>query len=99
MYVESARSKQVRRARRSTKLLEFARPENGHRIVPHLVLDPVPPEEASWVGKYLEMADHALNNHDLPNPAARPGGPNKVTREGVRVGTGIGTRGPMRRQA
>jgi hypothetical protein len=32
----------------------------------------VPPEEAGWVRKYLELADHALNNHDLSNPAEHP---------------------------
>jgi hypothetical protein len=98
VYVESARTRQARRARRAAKLLEFARPENGRRIVPHLVLDPVPPEEASWVGKYLELADHALDNHDLENPAEQPAGSRGKTREGSRVGTGIGTRGPLRRE-
>jgi hypothetical protein len=51
-------------------VLEFARTENGRRIVPRLTLDPAPPEEAAWVGRYLDLADHALNNQDLPNPAA-----------------------------
>ena len=99
MYVESVRTRQARRARRAAKLLEFARPENGRRIVSHLVRDLVPPEEASWVGKYLELADHALNNHDLENPAEHPAGSKGKTREGTRVGTGIRTRGPFRRQA
>ena len=80
MYLESARTRQARRIRRSSKLLEFARPEDGRRIVPHLVLDPPPPEEAAWVGKYLELADHALDNHDLNNPTELPG----VSRYGVR---------------
>lgn len=71
MYVESAKSRQARRARRASRVLEFARQENGRRIVPHLTLDPPEPEETSWVSKYLELADHALNNQDLPNPARR----------------------------
>jgi hypothetical protein len=72
VYVESARSRQARRARRSAKLLEFVRSATEPRVVPHLVLDPPRPEEASWVGKYLTLADCALDNHDLPNPAERP---------------------------
>jgi hypothetical protein len=40
-------------------------------------MDPPEPEEAGWVGKYLELADHALNNHDLNNPASAI----KVTRK------------------
>jgi len=98
VYVESARSRQVRRARHASKLLEFARPENGSRVVTHLVLDPVPPEEAGWVSKYLELADHALDNHDLVNPAERPG-VTDVGRDGLKMGGGIGTRGPLRRRA
>ena len=98
MYVESARSRQARRARRASKLLEFAPPEKGRRIVPHLVLDPVPPEEAGWVGKYLELADHALDNHDLPNPAERREGTG-VARDGVPIAAATGTRGPRRRRA
>jgi len=73
VYVESARTRQNRRARRASKLLEFARSENGRRVVSQIVLDPVLPEEAGWVGKYLDLADHALNNHDLSNPAERLG--------------------------
>jgi hypothetical protein len=72
VYVESAKTRQAKRARRAARLLEFVRPENGRRIVPQLVLDPPQPEEASWVGRYLELADHALDNHDLPNPASHP---------------------------
>lgn len=72
MYVRYPTSRQVTRARSSTKLLEFKGPGDGRRVVPHLVLDPPEPEEASWVGKYLDLADRALHNRDLPNPAARP---------------------------
>ena len=102
MYIESAKTRQARRVRRSSKLLEFARPASGRRIVPQLVLDPVPPEEAGWVGKYLELADHALNNHDLSNPAARPrvtAGVTAISRDGTKVGAAIDTRGPVRRRA
>jgi len=91
VYVESAKSRQVRRARRATKVLEFAPPQPGRRIVPHLTLDPPQPEEAGWVSRYLELADRALNNHDLPNPAARP----LVT--GASAGVAVG--GPTRRRA
>lgn len=77
MYVESAKTRRVRGARRSARVLEFARTENGRRIVPYLTLDPREPEEAAWVGHYLELADHFLDNHDLENPAERP----KVTRK------------------
>ncbi|MDP9268738.1 MAG: hypothetical protein M3P27_10510 [Acidobacteriota bacterium] len=97
MYIESARSKQNRRVRRSAKLLEFARSENGRRVVPHLVLEPAPPEEAGWVGKYLELADHALNNHDLADPAERSG-----VKSGVKPGVTSGTpdsSGTVRRRA
>ncbi len=58
------------RRRRRGKLLEFVRPETGHRIVPQLTLEPKEPEEAPFVGKYLDLADLALHNRDLPNPAS-----------------------------
>ncbi len=58
------------RRRRRGKLLEFVRPETGKRIVPQLTLEPKQPEEVPFVGKYLDLADQALRNRDLPNPAA-----------------------------
>jgi len=98
LYVESPHTRQALRARRAAKLLEFARREDGRRVVPHLVLDPVPPEEAGWVRRYLELADHALDNHDLVNPAERPG-TSEVARDGLKVRGGIGTGAPLRRRA
>ncbi len=58
------------RRRRGPKLLEFVRPDTGDRIVPQLTLEPREGEEVPFVGKYLELADQALHNRDLPNPAA-----------------------------
>ncbi len=72
MYVESDKTRQSRRARRAAKVLQFTNPENGRRVVPYLALDPPTPEEAPWVEHYLDLADHALNNHDLANPADNP---------------------------
>jgi hypothetical protein len=71
VYVESAKSRQARRARRAARVLEFARSEEGRRIVPYLTLEPPEPEEAAWVGHYLGLADQALENQDLENPAER----------------------------
>lgn len=58
------------RPTRGPRLLEFARPEDGRRVIPHLTLEPKEPEEVSFIGKYLELADQALHNRDLPNPAS-----------------------------
>ncbi len=72
MYRDPLRTGWGRR-RRGPKLLEFVRPETGARIVPQLTLEPKDGEEVPFVGKYLELADQALHNRDLPNPAARQG--------------------------
>jgi hypothetical protein len=72
VYRDPFRLGGYRRRPRRGKLLEFVRPGTGDRIVPQLTLEPKEPEETSFVGKYLDLADQALQNHDLPNPAARP---------------------------
>ena len=69
MYRDSLRSGWNRR-RRGPKLLEFVRPDSGQRVVPQLTLEPKEPEEVPFVGKYLELADQALHNRDLANPAS-----------------------------
>jgi hypothetical protein len=63
------------RRRRGPKLLEFVRPDTGRRIIPQLTLEPKEAEEVPFVGRYLDLADQALENRDLPNPAAatKPG--------------------------
>lgn len=70
MYRDPLRTGWGRR-RRGPKLLEFVRPETGARIVPQLTLEPKEGEEVPFVGRYLDLADQALHNHNLPNPAAR----------------------------
>ena len=69
MYRDPLRTGWGRR-RRGPKLLEFVRPETGARIVPQLTLEPKEGEEVSFVGKYLELADRALHNRNLGNPAS-----------------------------
>ena len=69
VYQESAKTRQARRVRRAAKVLQFTNPENGRRVVPYLALDPPQPEEAPWAEHYLDLADRALNNRDLENPA------------------------------
>ena len=80
MYVDRGTSRQASRARRAARVLEFARTEEGRRIVPYLTLDPPEPEEAVWVGHYLGLADQALENQDLENPAERKQQPAAVRR-------------------
>ena len=72
MYVQTAQSRRARTVRHASRVLEFNSPEPGRRIVPYLTLDPPETEEAAWVGHYLQLADHVLDNHDLENPAERP---------------------------
>jgi hypothetical protein len=69
VYLDPLKSGWNRR-RRGPKLLEFVRPETGKRVVPQLTLEPREPEEVPFVGRYLELADRALHNHNLPNPAS-----------------------------